>query len=181
MVARTEAYVGMRVSEATDKVVFVMPASEVHVGDVILNNGKYVYITTITEAGAIKGVSLESGRTTTLVKETNTIMGCLPYAKVTSLFSMVNGKGADGINPLFLMLMSNADNVDDLFGVVAMMTAMVGRTEAPAPAGALFGGMNPLMFLALSGDDEGDKGSLMKMILVSQMMGGNLFQAPASA
>lgn len=168
-------------SDALDKMVFVMPAKDVHIGDVVLNNGKYIYITNITETGAIKGVSLDSGRTTTLVKEINTIMGCLPYAKVTSLFSMANGKGSDGINPMLLMLMGDTDDADDLFTTIAMMTMMGGNTATSAPAGGVFGGMNPLMLLALSGDDdEGGKGGLMQMILMSQMMGGGLFQAPAA-
>ena len=168
-------------SDALDKMVFVMPAKDVHIGDVVLNNGKYIYITNITETGAIKGVSLDSGRTTTLVKEINTIMGCLPYAKVTSLFSMANGKGSDGINPMLLMLMGDTDDADDLFTTIAMMTMMGGNTATAAPAGGMFGGMNPLMLLALSGDDdEGGKGGLMQMILMSQMMGGGLFQAPAA-
>lgn len=168
-------------SDALDKMVFVMPAKDVHIGDVVLNNGKYIYITNITETGAIKGVSLDSGRTTTLVKEINTIMGCLPYAKVTSLFSMANGKGSDGINPMLLMLMGDTDDADDLFPTIAMMTMMGGNTATSAPAGGVFGGMNPLMLLALSGDDdEGGKGGLMQMILMSQMMGGGLFQAPAA-
>ena len=168
-------------SDALDKMVFVMPAKDVHIGDVVLNNGKYIYITNITETGAIKGVSLDSGHTTTLVKEINTIMGCLPYAKVTSLFSMANGKGSDGINPMLLMLMGDTDDADDLFTTIAMMTMMGGNTATSAPAGGVFGGMNPLMLLALSGDDdEGGKGGLMQMILMSQMMGGGLFQAPAA-
>lgn len=168
-------------SDALDKMVFVMPAKDVHIGDVVLNNGKYIYITNITETGAIKGVSLDSGRTTTLVKEINTIMGCLPYAKVTSLFSMANGKGSDGINPMLLMLMGDTDDADDLFTTIAMMTMMGGNTATAAPAGGMFGGMNPLMLLALSGDDdEGGKGGLMQMLLMSQMMGGGLFQAPAA-
>lgn len=44
-------------SEALDKMVFVMPVKSVAIGDVVLNNGKYVYITNITEAGNIKGVT----------------------------------------------------------------------------------------------------------------------------
>ncbi len=168
-------------SEALDKMVFVMPAKEVHIGDVVLNNGKYIYITNVTDAGAIKGVSLDSGRTATLVKEINTVMGCLPYAKVTSLFSMANGKGAEGINPMFLMLLGDADGEDDLFTTIAMMTMMGGNAAATASDGGLFGGMNPLMLLALSGDDdEGGKGDLMKMLLMSQMMGGGMFQAQAA-
>lgn len=169
-------------SDALDKMVFVMPAKDVHIGDVVLNNGKYIYITNVTDTGAIKGVSLDSGRTATLVKEINTIMGFLPYAKVTSLFSMANGKGADGIDPMFLMLMGDTDDADDLFTTIAMMTMMGGNTAAAASAGGLFGGINPLMLLALSDDDdEGGKGGLMQMLLMSQMMGGSLFQTPAVA
>lgn len=178
-------------SEALDKMVFVMPVKSVAIGDVVLNNGKYVYITNITEAGNIKGVNLESGRTATLVKEINTIMGCLPYAKVTSLFSMMNGKGAEGINPMFLMMLGDADGEDDLFSTIAMMTMMGGTSGASAATGAgLFGGgmMNPLLLMALSGDDSdgsGDDskgyGSVVKMMLLSQMMGGGLFQAPVAA
>lgn len=174
-------------SEALDKMVFVMPTKDVRTGDVVLNNGKYIYITNITDAG-IKGVSLESGRTATLVKEINTVMGFCPYAKVTSLFTMMNGKGGEGINPMFLMLLGDAASEDDLFTTIAMMTMMGGNTAvAPTavPAGGLFGGMNPLMLLALGGNiDDKDSGlssgGLTKMILLSQMMGGGLFQAPAA-
>lgn len=148
----------------------------------VLNGGKYIYITNITESGAIKGVSLESGRTATLVKEVNTVMGYCPYAKVTSLFTMMSGKGGEAINPMFLMLLGDSDDEDDLFTTIAMMTMMGGATTAPA--GGLFGGagMNPLMLMALSGDDgdDGKGGGLMKMMLLSQMMGGGLFQAPAA-
>jgi len=172
-------------SEALDKMVFVMPVKDVHVGDVVLNGGKYIYVTNITEAGAIKGVSLESGRTATLVKEINTVMGYCPYAKVTSLFTMMTGRGGDGINPMFLMLLGDTDSEDDLFTTIAMMTMMGGNAAATsaAPAGGLFGGMNPLMLMALSGDDDGEgkSGGLMKMLMMSQMMGGGLFQAPAAA
>lgn len=169
-------------SEALDKMVFVMPTKEIHTGDVVLNGGKYIYVTNITEAGAIKGVSLESGRTATLVKEINTVMGYCPYAKVTSLFTMMTGKGGEGINPMFLMLLGDSDSEDDLFTTIAMMT-MMGGTTAVAPTGGLFGGMNPLMLMALPGDDEDDGkgGGLMKMLLMSQMMGGGLFQDPAAA
>lgn len=170
-------------SDALDKMVFVMPVKSVSIGDVVLNNGKYVYITNITEAGNIKGVNLESGRTATLVKEINTIMGCLPYAKVTSLFSMMNGKGADGINPMFLMMLGDADGEDDLFSTIAMMTMMGGLSGTSAATGAgIFGGgmMNPMMLLALSGDDDEGSGGFMKMMLLSQMMGGGFFQAPVA-
>lgn len=170
-------------SEALDKMVFVMPVKSVAIGDVVLNNGKYVYITNITEAGNIKGVNLESGRTATLVKEINTIMGCLPYAKVTSLFSMMNGKGAEGINPMFLMMLSDAEGEDDLFSTIAMMTMMGSLSGAPATSGAgFFGGgmMNPMLLMALSGDDSEGSGSMMKMMLLSQMMGGGLFQTPVA-
>ncbi len=34
--------------------------ADVHIGNAVLNNGKYIYITNVTETGAIKGVSLES-------------------------------------------------------------------------------------------------------------------------
>lgn len=167
-------------SEALDKMVFVMPVKDVSVGDVVLNGGKYIYITNITASGAIKGVSLDSGRTATLVKEINTVMGYCPYAKVTSLFTMMNGKGAEDINPMFLMLMGDADSEDDLFTTIAMMT-MMGGNAAAAPTGGLFGGINPLMLMALSGgDDDGESGGMMKMLMLSQMMGGGLFQAPAA-
>lgn len=166
-------------SEALDKMVFVMPTKDIRVGDVVLNGGKYIYVTNITDAG-IKGVSLESGRTATIVKEINTVMGFCPYAKVTSLFTMMNGRGGEGFNPMYLMLLGDADSEDDLFTTIAMMTMMGGATPAAAPAGGLFGGMNPLMLMALSGDD-GEGGGLMKMMLFSQMMGGGLFQAPAAA
>ena len=171
-------------SEALDKMVFVMPVKSVAIGDVVLNNGKYVYITNITEAGNIKGVNLESVRTATLVKEINTIMGCLPYAKVTSLFSMMNGKGAEGINPMFLMMLGDADGEDDLFSTIAMMTMMGSLSGAPAASGAgFFGGgmMNPMLLMALSGDDSEGSGGLMKMMLLSQMMGGGLFQTTVAA
>lgn len=170
-------------SEALDKMVFVMPTKDVHTGDVVLNGGKYIYITNITDAGAIKGVSLESGRTATLVKEINTVMGYCPYAKVTSLFTMMTGKGGEGINPMFLMMLGDSDSEDDLFTTIAMMTMMGGTAAATAPTGGLFGGMNPLMLMALSGDDDDDSkgGGLMKMLLMSQMMGGGLFQVPAAA
>lgn len=173
-------------SEALDKMVFVMPTKDVHVGDVVLNGGKYIYVTNITDIG-IKGVSLESGRTATLVKEINTVMGYCPYAKVTSLLTMMSGRDGAGFNPMFLMLLGDSDSEDDLFTTIAMMTAMGGTTATAtaAPAGGLFGGMgmNPLMLIALSGDDDGDSksGGLMKMLLMSQMMGGGLFQAPAAA
>lgn len=167
-------------SEALDKMVFVMPVKDVSVGDVVLNGGKYIYITNITASGAIKGVSLDSGRTATLVKEINTVMGYCPYAKVTSLFTIMNGKGAEDINPMFLMLMGDADSEDDLFTTIAMMT-MMGGNAAAAPTGGLFGGINPLMLMALSGgDDDGESGGMMKMLMLSQMMGGGLFQAPAA-
>lgn len=103
-----------------------------------------------------------------------------PYAKVTSLFTMMNGRGGEGFNPMFLMLLGDFDGEDDLFTTIAMMTMMGGATPAAAPAGGLFGGMNPLMLMALSGDD-GESGGLTKMLLLSQMMGGGLFQVPAAA
>lgn len=107
-------------------------------------------------------------------------MGFCPYAKVTSLFTMMNGRGGEGFNPMYLMLLGDADSEDDLFTTIAMMTMMGGAAPATAPVGGLFGGMNPLMLLALSGDDDGKSGGLMKMLLLSQMAGGGLFQAPAA-
>lgn len=166
-------------SDALDKMVFVMPVKDIAIGDVVVNGGKYIYITNITSSGAIKGVSLESGRTATLVKEINTVMGYCPYAKVTSLFTMMTGKGSTGINPAYMMWLLNADGEDDLFTTIAIMTAM-GGNSVPAASGGLFGGMNPLMLMALSGDGDGESDGMMKMFMLSQMMGGGLmFQTPA--
>lgn len=157
-------------SNEIGKMVFVMPTNKVEIGDVIQNGDNYVYITQVDPV--IKGVSLNSGRKTTIVKENNLIAQGSLYRKVTSLFTMMNGKDGTGFNPMFLAMLSDSDEENDLFSLLAMSQMMGGNLNSNEGAnGSTFGKMNPMMMLMLGKSGDGKMGDMMKLMMMSQMFG----------
>lgn len=152
------------------KMVFVMPTNTVKVGDVIQNGGNYVYITQTDPV--IKGVALNTGRKATIVKENNAITQGALYRKVTSLFTMMNGKDGTGFNPMFLAMLSDSDEENDMFSLLAMSQLMGGNLSVKEWANnTMFGNMNPMMMLMLGKSGDGKMGDMMKLMMMSQMFG----------
>lgn len=127
-----------------------MPAYKVPVmsdtvaaGDTIVNNGKYMFVTSVSKTGIIKGIDPISSSEVNVVPISNPIFGDKKLiAKVQTMDMALNlgGAAADNSNPMANM-MSNP----------MMMMLMMGDDDE---------------------DNSGGMGKMMEMMMMQQMMGG---------
>lgn len=140
---------------------FILPVAEVKAGDIIRSKKSYYQVTGYTDS-KIKTINLNTGTTSTIVKENN-MLGLNFYYKVVSLFDGAN-MTTTGMNPMLLVALS--EGKDDSALLPLMMMQAAGQNAAGAA------GMNPMMMMLMLGDKEGGKGINMKDMLMMQMMGG---------
>ena len=183
---------------------FMVPISEVDIGDIIKYNDGYHQVTKINENN-LAAINLSNNTIVNIVKET--IFGMSFYSKVISLidkdtfsdnnslimFMMMedddnmdmkelmmmqmftNKDGKQNINPMMLALMMDDDD-DDMFKTMLMMNMM--NCDNGFDMSNIF--QNPMMMMMLLKDDNGDNmGKMMKFMLMSQMMNNQKAVEPA--
>ena len=178
---------------------FMVPISEVEIGDIIKYNDGYHQVTKINE-NSLAAINLNNNTIVNIVKET--IFGMSFYSKVISLidkdtfsdnnslmmFMMMedddnmdmkelmmmqmftNKDGKQNINPMTLALMMNDDD-DDMFKTMLMMNMM--NCDNGFDMSNMF--QNPMLLMMLMKDKSCDSGNnkLFKMMMLMQMMNQN--------
>ena len=182
---------------------FMIPISEVDIGDIIKYNDGYHQVTKINE-NSLAAINLSNNTIVNIVKET--IFGMSFYSKVISLidkdtfsdnnslmmFMMMedddnmdmkelmmmqmftNKDGKQNINPMMLALMMNDDD-DDMFKTMLMMNMM--NCDNGFDMSNMF--QNPVMMMLLKDDNGDNMGKMMKFMLMSQMMNNQKAVEPA--
>lgn len=158
-----------------DKMITVIPAIKVAVGDIISVNGNLLYVKSISEkVGAVTAVDFENATEEKLVKTTNAF-NVTYYNKVVSITQMTQAQEkltAAEAQQLMTLLFLEDNDITDIGRMILL--AQLQNVEAPkegeeAPA---MGMMNPMMLMAMK-DGKGQKDNMLKMMMLSQAFGGN--------
>ena len=147
--------------EEMKDLLFIMPAVELEVGDVILHQGKPYHIT-VAKENVVKGINFENATEDTLVGKTN-VFGVKYFTKVFNCLGTNNVLGDLASNPMMTYAMMGGSNFD--ISKIMMLQAMSKGN------GIADFSENPMMLMALMGNDSGKDGmsDFMKMQMFSQM------------
>ena len=131
--------------------IFILPTTKLSEGDLIKDAGEYYFVMKVA-AGSTQTLCAKTGEMKTVIPIKN-VLGFSCYSKIIAL--------------------SDSFNMGDDFDVekLAIMSAMCGQSGEDG------GQMNQLLPLMLFKDKLGDNDDMMKMMLMSSMMGGNMIGA----
>ena len=141
---------------------FVMPATELEVGDIILHQNKPYYIS-VAKDNVIKGIDFEDAIEATLVPKTN-VFGMKYYTKVFNCLGTNNILGSDiASNPMMAYALMGGKDFD--LSKVMMFQALSGQGKGIADFSE-----NPIMLMALMGNEKGgDLSNFAKMQMLTQL------------
>ena len=143
---------------------FVMPATELEVGDIILHQNKPYYIS-VAKNDVIKGIDFEDAIESTLVPKTN-VFGIKYYTKVFNCLGTNNILGTDiASNPMMAYALMGGKDFD--LSKVMLFQAL-GQGNGIADFSE-----NPIMLMALMSNENGggDLSNFAKMQVLSQLSG----------
>ena len=141
------------VLDIADDMFMLIPTRNLKPGDIVLINGKPMYILEVKAKNRVEAMSYEDSTIQTVIPERHAIMGRKFYGKIVSIFGKgFNGKGGFFKNMLKLKMMSammgGSKDVDGMFGgsnALPMMMLMGG------------GSMDGLFDGIMADEDEGDE------------------------
>ena len=145
--------------EEMKDLLFIMPAVELEVGDVILHQGKPYHIT-VAKENLVKGINFENATEDTLVGKTN-VFGVKYYTKVFNCLGSNNVLGDLASNPMMTYAMMGGSDFD--LSKIMMFQAMSKGN------GISDFSENPMMLMALMGNSKDGMSDFMKMQMFSQM------------
>jgi hypothetical protein len=168
--ANTEDYVRYNAETSTvenikdfvindNKWFFMIPATEVEIGDIIKYNDGFYQVIKVNEDN-ISAINLMNSTMSTIIKETIFGMSC--YAKVISLIDK-DTFGSDSNNMMMMFMMMEDDENMDMKELM-MMQMFTNKDEKQ--------NINPMM-LTLMMDDNDDDDMLTNMMMLQMMTGGN--------
>lgn len=177
--------------------IFLLPAVKLEIGDLIKKDGKYYYVKSVNPNNTITLIGAADGVITEMLKEESIIPGMTLYIKVvafdTKSLMDVGSKENMGGNVIAAMCMMNwangnndefsLDSISDdsfngLGSCMPMLMAMSGGNFGNMFANAE-GGINfPMLMMLGNGDSEND--GFTKMLVISQLLGGNTASNPIS-
>lgn len=146
------------------------PSTGLSIGDIIFHKNDYKEVTSLE--GGIKTVNLNLGTTSNIKKETIEFINVSLLSKVVCF---INGNqtsaGTAAFNPMMLMMLSKdndggSNKFKDMLPMLLMSGGLTGGADASNPMAAM------LPMLLMSGKDGGDSSSMMEMMMMSQMVGG---------
>lgn len=120
------------VLDVADDLFMVIPTRKLKVGDIVLINGKPMYILEVKAKNRVEAMNYEDSTIQTVIPERHAIMGRRFYGKIVSLLGSGFGAGKGGFfkNMLKLKMMSSmmsgSSSSDNMFGGngLAMMMLM---------------------------------------------------------
>lgn len=144
---------------------FLMPTTELEVGDIILHQNKPYYIT-VSKDNVIKGIDFEDAIESVLVPKTN-VFGIKYYTKVFNCLGTNNILGSDMTsNPMMIYALMGGKDFD--LSKIMLFQAMSGQGKGIADFSE-----NPMMLMALMSNENGggDLGNFAKMQILTQLAG----------
>lgn len=140
---------------------FLMPTTELEVGDIILHQNKPYYIT-VSKDNVVKGIDFEDAIESTLVPKTN-VFGMKYYTKVFNCLGTNNILGTDIVsNPMMAYALMGGKDFD--LSKIMMFQALSGQGKGIADFSE-----NPIMLMALMSNENGknDLSDFAKMQILS--------------
>lgn len=140
---------------------FLMPTTELEVGDIILHQNKPYYIT-VSKDNIVKGIDFEDAIESTLVPKTN-VFGIKYYTKVFNCLGTNNILGTDiASNPMMAYALMGGKDFD--LSKIMMFQALSGQGKGIADFSE-----NPIMLMALMSNENGknDLSDFAKMQILS--------------
>lgn len=140
---------------------FLMPTTELEVGDIILHQNKPYYIT-VSKDNVVKGIDFEDAIESTLVPKTN-VFGMKYYTKVFNCLGTNNILGTDiASNPMMVYALMGGKDFD--LSKIMMFQALSGQGKGIADFSE-----NPIMLMALMSNENGknDLSDFAKMQILS--------------
>lgn len=140
---------------------FLMPTTELEVGDIIIHQNKPYYIT-VSKDNVVKGVDFEDAIESTLVPKTN-VFGMKYYTKVFNCLGTNNILGTDiASNPMMAYALMGGKDFD--LSKIMMFQALSGQGKGIADFSE-----NPIMLMALMSNENGknDLSDFAKMQILS--------------
>lgn len=140
---------------------FLMPTTELEVGDIILHQNKPYYIT-VSKDNVVKGIDFEDAIESTLVPKTN-VFGMKYYTKVFNCLGTNNILGTDiASNPMMAYALMGGKDFD--LSKIMMFQALSGQGK-----GITDFSENPIMLMALMSNENGknDLSDFAKMQILS--------------
>ena len=137
-----------------DDLFFLMPTRNLNPGDIVLINGKPMYILEIKAKNRVEAMNYEDATIQTVIPERHAIMGRKFYGKIVSLMGKgLNGKGGFFKNMLKLKMMGammgGKTDTEGIFGGNALPMMML-----------MGGGSMDGLFDGLCDEDDGDEGDV---------------------
>lgn len=130
------------VSDVCDDMFMVIPTRKLKPGDIVLINGKPMYILEIKAKNRVEAMNYEDSTIQTVIPERHVIMGRRFYGKIVSLVGSGLGGGKGGFFKNMLKL--------------KMMSAMMGGNNNNSSTNSMFGGNNALPMMMLMGNGSMD-------------------------
>lgn len=140
---------------------FLMPTTELEVGDIIIHQNKPYYIT-VSKDNVVKGIDFEDAIESTLVPKTN-VFGMKYYTKVFNCLGTNNILGTDiTSNPMMAYALMGGKDFD--LSKIMMFQALSGQGKGIADFSE-----NPIMLMALMSNENGknDLSDFAKMQILS--------------
>ena len=140
---------------------FLMPTTELEVGDIIIHQNKPYYIT-VSKDNVVKGIDFEDAIESTLVPKTN-VFGMKYYTKVFNCLGTNNILGTDiASNPMMAYALMGGKDFD--LSKIMMFQALSGQGKGIADFSE-----NPIMLMALMSNENGknDLSDFAKMQILS--------------
>lgn len=129
---------------------FLMPTTELEVGDIIIHQNKPYYIT-VSKDNVVKGIDFEDAIESTLVPKTN-VFGMKYYTKVFNCLGTNNILGTDiASNPMMAYALMGGKDFD--LSKIMMFQALSGQGKGIADFSE-----NPIMLMALMSNENGKNG-----------------------
>lgn len=122
------------VLDACDDFFMVIPTRKLKAGDIVLINGKPMYILEVKAKNRVEAMNYEDSTIQTVIPERHAIMGRRFYGKIVSLLGSGFGAGKGGFFKNMLKL--------------KMMSSMMGGSST-SPDGGMFGGNNLAMMMLM--------------------------------
>lgn len=144
---------------------FLMPATELEVGDIILHQNKPYYVTRVKD-NEVRGIDFEEAVENILIPKTN-VFGIKYFTKVFNCLGTNNILGSDiASNPMMAYALMGGKDFD--LSKVMMFQALSGQGNGIADFSE-----NPIMLMALMSNENGggDLSNFAKMQILSQIAG----------
>ena len=173
------------------------PASSLKIGDIILHKNDFKEVTRVE--GGLKAINLNSGAENGIKKEViEGLAGLSMIPKLTCLFNGGTMDATNSLNPMMMMMLmkdgkDGGNKMNDILPLMLMgqggqqnamlpmmlamgdgdidpmMLMMMSQTQGQT---AQQGAMNPMMLMAMMGNDKGGSNDMMLPLMMSGMMGG---------